>query len=161
MIGVPVELNGHKTHAMIASAAASTIVPAKLAAKCGINDLVDTRYSGVARGIGTMGIVGKIPNIDMKIGHVTLSTSVMVMDGNFSETYVLIGKDTLSRYQACIDIKRNALVIQGHAVTFLGKIGENRDEKDIKDPGMQPPEISCDQLQQCMPFCDLSSAVNV
>ena len=54
------------------SGAQSTIISVKCATECGIMPLLDTRFAGMAQGVGTSKILGRVHLAELEIGGAVL-----------------------------------------------------------------------------------------
>ena len=91
------------------------------AERCHIMRLVDTRWAGIAHGVGTQRIIGRIHMVQIQIGNDHLTTSFTVLAEQSMD--MLLGLDMLKRHQCCIDLKKNVLQIgtTGAETPFLAE----------------------------------------
>lgn len=68
MLYIDLEINKHKIVGLVDTGAQTTIISEDLARKCGLFNLCDTRYSGVAKGVGVSKIIGVIHAAQIKVG---------------------------------------------------------------------------------------------
>ncbi len=111
MLYVNIEVNHHPVKAFVDSGAQSTIMSMRCAERCGVTRLIDTRFAGQARGVGTARIIGRIHIAQMKFGRSYFPISITVLENN--DVDFLFGLDTLRRYRCCIDLDKNVLAVEG------------------------------------------------
>jgi DNA damage-inducible protein 1 len=67
MLYIDVKVNGHPIQAFVDSGAQSTIISLRKAEECGLIRLMDKRFAGMAIGVGTSRILGRVHAAEMEI----------------------------------------------------------------------------------------------
>ncbi|KAL7335784.1 DNA damage-inducible protein 1 [Mucor circinelloides] len=117
---INVEINNKHLVALVDSGAQSTVISPETAESCGLMRLLDTRFSGVAKGVGTAKILGRIHSAQMRLSqNLFLTCSFIVVEGKGSE--LLFGLDMLKKHRACIDLRKNALTFDSCDIPFLAE----------------------------------------
>ncbi|XP_055694879.1 protein DDI1 homolog 2 [Lutzomyia longipalpis] len=121
MLYINCRVNGVPVKAFIDSGAQTTIMSAGCAERCNIMRLVDTRWSGIAKGVGVQKIIGRIHMVQLQIEKDFLITSFSVLEEQPMD--MLLGLDMLKRHQCNIDLQRNVLRIgtTGTETAFLSE----------------------------------------
>uniref|UniRef100_A0A7S4EK08 Aspartic peptidase DDI1-type domain-containing protein n=1 Tax=Pseudo-nitzschia australis TaxID=44445 RepID=A0A7S4EK08_9STRA len=124
MLYINAKINQHSLQAFVDSGAQMTIMSKSCAKRCGIFHLLDTRFHGMAVGVGTGKILGRIHIVQLQIGDYHFPCSVTIMDdaaipttssatAAFSEENnatkpkdmdLLLGLDMLKRFNCSIDL---------------------------------------------------------
>ena len=87
-------------------------------------------FRGVAAGVGQARIVGRVHMATLRFGQRTaVDTSITVLEQASGGPELLLGLDLMRKYQATIDLARNAMVIGGEALPFVEGDDEKRKQR--------------------------------
>ncbi len=108
----------------------------KCAEKCEILHLLDTRFAGVAVGVGTGKILGRIHIAQLQVENQHFPCTITVMDseeglGDKNMDF-LLGLDMLKRHRCNIDLAKNALVFKIGNSTLETKFLHEKDLDEAK-----------------------------
>uniref|UniRef100_A0A1A9WGK2 UBA domain-containing protein n=1 Tax=Glossina brevipalpis TaxID=37001 RepID=A0A1A9WGK2_9MUSC len=109
MLYINCKVNGVPVKAFVDSGAQTTIMSSACAKRCNVTHLIDTRWNGVAKGVGTQRIIGRIHMVQLQIENDYLASSFSVLEQQPMD--VLLGLDMLKRHQCNIDLQRDVLRI--------------------------------------------------
>lgn len=121
MLYIDVKVNGHPVKAFVDSGAQMTIMSQACAERCHIMRLVDRRWEGVAKGVGTQKIIGRVHLCQIQIQELHLQSSFSILENQPMD--MLLGLDMLKRHQCILDLGKNQLQIgtSGTVTSFLGE----------------------------------------
>lgn len=138
MLFINIEINNKKITALIDTGAQSSFMSADLCRKCNLMSMVDKRFQGVARGVGSSKILGVIHAAQIKIMNKVIMLKINIIENN--EIGFVLGLDNLRKFNCNVDLKKNGLIFPDIGITapFLSdgeirKIKENRELEEEKE----------------------------
>ncbi|KRY76708.1 Protein DDI1 -like protein 2 [Trichinella pseudospiralis] len=165
MLFIKCKVNGQEVKAFVDSGAESSVMSVKFAEKCNILRLADKRFRGVAKGVGTCAVVGRIHMAQLQIGNDFFPISLMVVEDDLVD--MMLGLDMLKRHQCIIDLRQNCLVIgtTGVNAPFLMEhelpAGLMEMKRDLFEGSMQKSEAASSSLPSSSTSSSSSSATKL
>ena len=126
MLYINLEVNGHKFQAFVDTGAQSTIISKRFCEAIGLMKDVDSRFRGVAVGVGTSSIIGRIHTAKLKLENGrSIECSLQVLEQ--IDIDFLFGIDMMKKFrvasahQCQIDLYDNLLrfPLDGFEVPFI------------------------------------------
>ena len=148
MLFINLEINKKKVVALVDTGAQSTIMSQTLCQKCDLFNLCDTRFSGIAKGVGTGRIIGTVHAAQIKIQNKVLMAKITVLEN--SSIGFIFGLDNMRAHRCTIDLNQNGLIFPDIGVTakFLsdGEIKKIKDEQEEEDEKEEIEKAKQDSL---------------
>ena len=119
MLYIDAAVNQVFVRAFVDSGAQTTIMSMACARRCNIGHLIDTRFTGIAKGVGSSKILGRIHMVPMQLGSSFIPISITILEDDSME--FLFGLDNLKRHRCCIDLNSNVLRVGEESIPFLGE----------------------------------------
>eukprot|EP00474_Spongospora_subterranea_P000895 CRZ01353.1 hypothetical protein [Spongospora subterranea] len=119
MLYVNLRVNGKSVAAFVDSGAQASVMSLKCAKSLGIAHLIDTRFAGIVKGVGSANTCGRVHYVEIQIGSQYVAASLTIVDGVDIE--FLWGLDMLKKHQMCIDLEKNCLRLGHEEVKFLNE----------------------------------------
>ncbi len=112
-------INNVLLNIFVDTGAQMTIMSRKTAKKCQLEHLIDTRYEGEARGVGTQKITGKIHLAELLIDDqgLVLPCSFTILDKQ--DIDVIFGLDMLLSHGIILNLKNKTMNISGINIPFI------------------------------------------
>ena len=150
MLFINLEINKKKVVALVDTGAQSTVMSQDLCKKCDLFNLCDTRYSGIAKGVGTSKIIGVVHAAQMTIQNKVLMAKITVIEN--SSIGFIFGLDNMRAHRCTIDLKQCGLIFPDIGVTakFLsdGEIKKIKEQQEEEDEKMEIEEAKKASLEK-------------
>jgi DNA damage-inducible protein 1 len=114
MLYINAKINGHHIQAFCDSGAQSTIISHELAVACGLGEWIDESMAGLAVGVGTRKIIGRLHSVQLQIGDMYFPCTVTVLadpgpNDPASKMGFLLGLDMMKRHLCVLDLQAGCL----------------------------------------------------
>jgi DNA damage-inducible protein 1 len=111
LVHVACEIGNVAVEMMVDTGAQSSVISKSLAQRLGLMRFLDSSRQGIASGVGTARILGRLPGIQVKLGHVEFAMDFTVLD--VEEQLLMLGIDQMKKYKCIVDLERKCIVFGG------------------------------------------------
>ena len=121
LLYVPCIINSRMVEMMVDSGSQTSVISSSMMQQLNLQHRLDKRYQGVAAGVGSASILGRIDNCPVLIGDgVEFKLYFLVID--VPHDMMILGIDQLRRFKCLISLEKNVLIFGGQGgleVPFL------------------------------------------
>lgn len=111
LVYVACEIANTAVEMMVDTGAQSSVISMPLVRRLRLETHLDSRYQGVASGVGTARILGKLRGVPVKLGHVEFALDFSVL--GVDDPLLLLGIDQLRRFRCIVDLDKQLLIFGG------------------------------------------------
>ncbi|CAB9524952.1 DDI1 homolog 2 [Seminavis robusta] len=111
LLHVPCEINHRLVEMMVDTGAQTSVLSSGLMHKLGLARFLNTRHQGVATGVGSAQILGRIERCPVQIGHAEFLLYFSVLET--PDDLMILGIDQLRRFNCLVDLGSNKLIFGG------------------------------------------------
>ncbi|KAL7676850.1 hypothetical protein ACOME3_003097 [Neoechinorhynchus agilis] len=129
MLFIDCKVNNHALKAFVDTGAQMTIMSKSCAERCGLMHLVDERFRGLAMGVGSQVIVGRVHIAQLEIANVFVNATFNILSEQAFD--VIIGLDLLKRHQCSVDLEQNCLFVKVDQKRVRANFLPERDLPDV------------------------------
>lgn len=117
MLYISAKINSHEVKAFVDTGAQMTIMSEEFCSQVGLSHMIDKQFAGIARGVGSGTILGRVHSAPLQIGSSFFPCSVSIIEGN--QLQFILGLDMLKRFKANVNLRSNELEIGEEKTPFL------------------------------------------
>lgn len=111
LIYVPCEINHRIVEMMVDTGAQTSVISRPLMEKLCIDKKLNREKQGVAAGVGTARILGRVENCPVQIGQACFNLYFAVLD--IDTDMMILGIDQMRRFNCLVDLQNNQLIFGG------------------------------------------------
>eukprot|EP00490_Sorites_sp_Unknown_P005786 CAMPEP_0114637700 /NCGR_PEP_ID=MMETSP0191-20121206/234_1 /TAXON_ID=126664 /ORGANISM="Sorites sp." /LENGTH=271 /DNA_ID=CAMNT_0001849433 /DNA_START=21 /DNA_END=836 /DNA_ORIENTATION=- len=137
LLHVACEMGNRAVEMMVDTGAQTSVISMPLVRTLGLESRLDSRYQGMAAGVGTARILGKLRGVPVQIGHVEFALDFSVL--GVDQPLLLLGIDQMRRFKCVVNLEKECLIFggaDGVEVPFLPP--DNRRRISFRQSGCAP-----------------------
>jgi hypothetical protein len=139
MVHVACEIGGTAAEMLVDTGAQTSVISAPLVQQLRLDRSIDARHAGVAAGVGTARILGRLPAVPVRLGHVECHVDFSVLE--LQQPLLMLGLDQLKRFKCIVDLERSVLVFGGAGGVEVPFLAPSQARPTLRGV----PELACPQ----------------
>ena len=113
-------INGHEINFLLDTGAEMSVIPANIIQACGLENILDTNFSGVMKGVGEAKTLGRIHYVEVVLECGVYPCSFSVCSNN--DLPAILGIDMMYNLGISIDFKKKQIHFDnGCSIGFINK----------------------------------------
>ena len=111
LLYVPCKINEHLVGILVDTGASTSVISEPLMKKLNLEHRLNTTRKGMAVGVGSARILGRIFDCPIQIGHAEFLLNFAVLESNNDK--LILGVDQLRRFNCLVDLQSKKLIFGG------------------------------------------------